>query len=56
MKMAMPVVNSYIEFNEKFEPQGVVLAYIDGSIDYSPWSKIEKLYETEIQAGKRRKI
>lgn len=38
MKMSMPVINSFIEFNDKFEPQGVVLAYFDGSIDYSLWS------------------
>jgi len=33
-----------------------VLAYFDGSIDYSPWSKIEKNYALELQAGKKRSI
>jgi len=38
MKMAMPVVNSFIEFDADFKPISLVFAYFDGTIEYSPWT------------------
>jgi hypothetical protein len=32
MKMAMPVVNSFIEFNEDFKPISLLFAYFEGTI------------------------
>lgn len=32
------------------------MAYFDGSIDYSPWEKIERNFAIEILAGRRRGV